>query len=187
MSVLAHASVRPRAVDAVRWLSAHRAVLPLAVALALLAVALLGFEPQTAVAVYFLSALVVLAAIDIEQRRLPNVIVLPSAALVLAAQIAIAPDRTLEWVAASVGTFLALLVLAVVYPGGMGMGDVKLGLLLGAGLGAAVLNALLIGFLAGGIAGIALIAVRGVGARKSTIPFGPFLAFGAAVALLLGG
>jgi leader peptidase (prepilin peptidase)/N-methyltransferase len=151
------------------------------------AVALLdfGFTPRGSVAAFFLATLAVLSVVDIRERRLPNAIVVPSAAFVLVAQMALFPDRAIEWVLASGGTFLALLLLALLYPAGMGMGDVKLGLLLGAGLGSAVPSALLVAFLAGGVAGVALIAKRGAAARKSTIPFGPFLAFGAAVVLLL--
>ena len=145
-----------------------------------------GLSARGAVAAFFLATLAVLSAVDISERRLPNAIVLPSATIVLVAQIALFPDRALEWVLASSGAFLALLLLALVHPAGMGMGDVKLGLLLGAGLGSEVSSALLVAFLAAGLAGVALIAKHGATARKATIPFGPFLAFGAAVVLLLG-
>jgi leader peptidase (prepilin peptidase)/N-methyltransferase len=149
------------------------------------ALALFGAEPRAAVAVFFLCVLVAVSVVDIERRIIPNRIVLPATALVLAAQIALAPDRALEWVAASLGAALFLLLPLLVYPAGMGLGDVKLALLLGAGLGWAVVPAFAVGFTAAALVGIAMIAYGGLAARKTTIPFGPFLSLGAAVALFL--
>jgi len=68
----------------------------------------------------------------------------------------------------------------------MGLGDVKLAALMGLYLGRDVAPALLIGFAAGALVGVALIARRGIGARKQAVPFGPFLALGGLVALLAG-
>ena len=87
---------------------------------------------------FFAAVLVALSVIDVRTRRLPNRIVLPAAALVLAAQIAIAPDRALEWTLGALGAFAFLLAAALLNPAGLGMGDVKLALLLGAALGWAV-------------------------------------------------
>jgi leader peptidase (prepilin peptidase)/N-methyltransferase len=145
-----------------------------------------GFTGEAFVAAYFCAALVVLSAIDAERRILPDLIVLPSWALVLAAQIALDPGRTLEWVAASLGASLFLFLALVAYPKGMGMGDVKLALLLGAGLGKSVAVGMMVGMLAALVYSTVLFARHGLGARKMAIPFGPFLAFGAIVALFLG-
>jgi len=134
---------------------------------------------------FFAAILVVLAVIDLRTRRLPNRIVLPAAAFVLAAQIAIAPDRALEWTLAAAGAFTFLLVAALVNPAGMGMGDVKLALLLGAALGWAVAPALFIGLAAAALAGVVLIVRGGWAARKTAIPLGPFLALGGIVALFI--
>jgi leader peptidase (prepilin peptidase) / N-methyltransferase len=141
---------------------------------------------QDLVLAFFAAVLVVLALIDLRTRRLPNRIVLPATALVLTAQIALAPDRALEWTLASAGAFTFLLVAALINPAGMGMGDVKLALLLGAGLGAAVAPAILLGVLAAGLFSLFLVVRSGLGARKSFIAFGPFLSFGAIVAFFLG-
>jgi leader peptidase (prepilin peptidase)/N-methyltransferase len=130
----------------------------------------------------FAAVLVALAVIDLRTRRLPNVIVLPSAAIVLAAHIALAPDRTLEWVFAALASFLFFLVAHIAYPAGLGMGDVKLALLLGAALGWAVAGALLIGLLVAGLAGTAVMLHEGWGGRKRTLPLGPFLALGGILA-----
>ena len=97
-----------------------------------------GLTGEALVAAFFCAALVVLSAIDVERRILPDLIVLPSSAIVLAANIALYPEPPVEWVAASLGASLFLFLALLAYPRGMGMGDVKLALLLGAGLGKAV-------------------------------------------------
>ena len=137
---------------------------------------------EVVVLAFFAAVLVVLAVIDIRTRRLPNRIVIPSAAAVLLAQIAVAPDHALEWILAALGAFLLLLLAHLAYPAGLGLGDVKLALLLGAALGWAVAGALAIGFVAAALAGLALIARDGWNARKRTIPLGPFLAVGGVLA-----
>jgi leader peptidase (prepilin peptidase) / N-methyltransferase len=131
------------------------------------------------------AVLIVLSVIDFDSYRLPNRIVLPSAALVLAARLASTPEHWKAWIGASLGAFACFLVLALIYPAGLGMGDVKLALLLGAALGGAVLPALLVGALAAGVAGVVVLARQGLGARRRALPFGPFLAFGAITILLL--
>jgi leader peptidase (prepilin peptidase)/N-methyltransferase len=145
-----------------------------------------GFSGEAFVAAYFCAALVVLSAIDAERRILPDLIVLPSWVLVLAAQIALYPGHTLEWVAGSLGASLFLFLALVAYPRGMGMGDVKLALLLGAMLGKAVSVGLMVGMLSALVFSTVLFAQHGLAARKMAIPFGPFLAFGALVALFAG-
>jgi leader peptidase (prepilin peptidase)/N-methyltransferase len=131
------------------------------------------------------AVLVVLAAIDLEQRRIPNQIVVPAALVVLAARIALDPARAWVWAAAAFGAALAFFLLAILRPGGLGMGDVKLVLLIGAGLGGAVVPALLIGTVAGALFGVFLIVRHGAEAGKRTIAYAPFLASGALVTLLL--
>jgi leader peptidase (prepilin peptidase)/N-methyltransferase len=132
------------------------------------------------------AVLVVLSVIDVETRRLPNVIVLPTAAFVLVARLLTDPEHWVTWIGAGLGAFACFFLLALVNPAGLGMGDVKLVLLLGFALGAAVLPALVLGTFAAALAGAVLLAREGREARGRTIPYGPFLAFGAvAVTLLL--
>jgi leader peptidase (prepilin peptidase)/N-methyltransferase len=131
---------------------------------------------------FFAAVLVVLSVIDARTRRLPNVIVLPAFVIVLAGQIALSPDRALEWILASLTAFGFLLVAHLAYPAGLGMGDVKLALLLGAALGWAVLGALMIGLLAAAIVGLVIMVRDGWGARKTALPLGPFLALGGVLA-----
>jgi leader peptidase (prepilin peptidase)/N-methyltransferase len=145
-----------------------------------------GLSGDAFVAAFFCAALVALSAIDVERRILPDRIVLPSTVAVLVAQVALHPDRTVEWIAAGLGASLFLFAALVAYPKGMGMGDVKLALLLGVMLGWEVAVGLMVGMLAALVLGIVLIARNGMGARKTAIPFGPFLAFGSIVALFAG-
>jgi leader peptidase (prepilin peptidase)/N-methyltransferase len=145
-----------------------------------------GLSGEAFVAAVFVAALVALSAIDAERRILPDKIVLPTAAVVFAAHVALMPDRTLEWVLAPLGSALFLFAAILAYPRGMGMGDVKLCLLLGAMLGKAVLVALMVGMVAALVPALLLFARHGSAARKMYIPFGPFLAFGGVVALFWG-
>lgn len=146
----------------------------------------LGTGARGLVGACFLGALGALAVIDLRTHLLPNRVVLPAAAVVLILQVVFFPEAALEWVLASVGCFGLLAVLALVKPGGLGMGDAKLGLLLGAGLGMDVAMAMLIGCLAlWPVAGY-ILARDGLEARHAALPLGPALALGAAVVLLTG-
>jgi leader peptidase (prepilin peptidase)/N-methyltransferase len=163
-------------------------VAPAAVALgagvALLALLRLGFTAHGILAAAVLAVLMLLSAIDLRWRLLPNRIVLPATAVVLAWQFAFFPSRSAEWVLAAAGAAAVLLLPSLMSPGAIGMGDVKLGALLGASLGAGVIGALMLGFLAVVPAALVLLVRHGTQARRATLPLGPFLAFGAAVVLL---
>ena len=175
-----HARGAARTVTRPRYLAAGAAALPLVAA----AFARFGTGAEFAVAAFVIASLCVVSAIDIAERRIPNWIVLPSFAIVLVAQTALFPDRALEWVVAAVGAALLLLVPLLVYPSSVGMGDVKLALLVGAALGSAVVSALLLASLAAAAYAVGLLVRHGADARHATMPFGPFLAFGAIVAIL---
>jgi leader peptidase (prepilin peptidase) / N-methyltransferase len=144
-----------------------------------------GFGGEAFVSAIFAGVLVVLAAIDIERRIVPNRIVLPATGVVFVFQLVLNPDRWLEFVLATLGAGLFLLLPRLLYPAGMGLGDVKLAMFLGAGLGSAVVAAFVVGLLAGFVAAVFLLITRGSAARKMAIPFVPFLAFGGLVALFL--
>ena len=155
-------------------------------ALSACSLAVFGLNARGFVTAFFVSVLAILTKIDIERRILPNTIVLPAAGLVGVAQVAFFPDRTLEWIGASVAAAVLLLVPLLAYPNGMGMGDVKLGLLLGAGLGGSVFPAIMLGFVLVLPVALFVIARGGFAARKTAIPFGPFLAAGA-ILVVFGG
>jgi leader peptidase (prepilin peptidase)/N-methyltransferase len=143
-----------------------------------------GLSGKAVVSAFFCAVLVAITATDITHRIVPNRIVLPAAAVVLIAQTALFPSP--EWTLGAVGAAGFLLVAAIAYPAGMGMGDVKLALLLGAMLGRLVGVGLMLGMFAALVPSAVLFARHGVAARKMGIPFAPFLAFGAVVALFVG-
>src|SRR3954454_10430143 len=143
-----------------------------------------GLTWDAAVGAFFCAALVAISATDAERRVIPNRVVVPAAAVVLAANTLLHPSA--EWAAAGFGAALFLFLVALAYPGGMGMGDVKLALLLGIALGRTVPVALMAAMLAALVPSIVLLARHGSAARKMKIPFGPFLAFGGVVGLFAG-
>ncbi len=143
-----------------------------------------GFSLEAAAGALFCWALVVVTRTDFEHRLIPDRIVLPSALLVLVLRTVDEPS--VAWLLGALGASFALFVLVLAYPKGMGMGDVKLALLLGAGLGLAVIVGLFIGFLTAVVPAVALLVRHGAAARKQAIPLGPFLALGGVVALFAG-
>ncbi len=147
-------------------------------------VAAFGPTLHAAAAAVFCAALVVITATDLTHRIVPNRVVLPAAAIVLLLMTAWEPS--LEWAAAGLAASALLFLVALAYPGGMGMGDVKLALLMGVALGRAVAVALPLGMLFAIVPAIVLFARHGSGARKMAIPFAPFLALGSVVALFAG-
>ncbi|MEX2253571.1 MAG: prepilin peptidase [Thermoleophilaceae bacterium] len=134
----------------------------------------------------FVAVLVAVAAIDLEHRIIPNRIVAPAAIWGLAAAAIVRPEALPELLIAGAAAFLVLLLAALAYPAGMGMGDVKLAGVMGLYLGVAVAPAMLVALLSGSIIGLALIAREGPGARRLGVPFGPFLALGGIVGVLAG-
>jgi leader peptidase (prepilin peptidase)/N-methyltransferase len=163
---------------------ARNATIAVAAFLSLLGAIRYGVRAETPVVVFVISVLVVISRVDLERRIIPNRIVLPAWIAVLLAHLAIHPAHWLEFLVASFGAGLFFLVVALVYPAGLGMGDVKLALLIGAALGWAVVGALLLGTLSAGVFGAILLFKEGSSARKRAIPLGPFLAAGAIVVLL---
>jgi leader peptidase (prepilin peptidase)/N-methyltransferase len=143
-----------------------------------------GLSGDAVVASFVCVVLVAISAIDIEHRIIPNKIVLPAFAIVLVANTLLHPSPV--WVIAALGAAAFLFAAALAYPKGMGMGDVKLALLMGAACGRTVPVAMMIGMFAALVPGIYLLARHGQAARKMGIPFGPFLALGTVVALFAG-
>ena len=143
-----------------------------------------GFTLKTAAAAIACGALVVATATDLERRIIPNRVVVPSAIAVLVLMTAYDPSP--EWAIGAVGLAGFLFLALLAYPGGMGMGDVKLAFMIGALLGRTSPVALMIALFAALVPSLVMIARHGRRARKMAIPFGPFLAFGAVVALFAG-
>ena len=143
-----------------------------------------GLSLHAAIAAFFCCVLVAISAVDLEHRIVPDRIVLPATVLVLVAQTVREPS--LEWLLCALGASLFLFLAVLAYPAGMGMGDVKLALLMGVVLGKLVAVALMLGMFAALVPGLYLLARHGQAARKMGIPFAPFLAFGSIVALFAG-
>lgn len=147
-------------------------------------VAVYGVSADAALAAGFCAVLVVLSVIDLNLRIVPNRIVVPAACVVLVAHTAI--DPSLAWLAWGLAAAGGLFLIVLAYPKGLGMGDVKLALLLGAMLGASVTVALMLGLFAALVPAVVLVSRHGSTARKMGVPLVPFLSFGAIVALFLG-
>jgi leader peptidase (prepilin peptidase)/N-methyltransferase len=143
-----------------------------------------GVTGQAAVGAFFCIVLVAVSGTDLEHGIIPNRIVLPAAAVVLAANTALHPS--IEWALGALAASGFLFAAALAYPKGMGMGDVKLALLMGAALGRTVPVALMLGMLSALVPGVILLVRHGRAARTMRIPFGPFLALGSVVALFCG-
>lgn len=143
-----------------------------------------GFTLHALAAAVFCAALVVVTATDLTHRIVPNLVVLPATAIVCVLMTAAEPSP--EWAIAGLGAAAFLLLVALSYPGGMGMGDVKLALLMGVALGRTVAVALPLGMVLALVPAAVLFARHGSGARKMAIPFAPFLALGSVIALFAG-
>jgi len=141
---------------------------------------------EIAIGLVFVATLVAITLTDLDRRIIPNRILAVAAiigtALIVVTDPSSIPERAISAAAAGGALFLV----ALAYPRGMGLGDVKMAAVMGLFLGRNVAPAILVALLAGSIVGLAIIAREGSSARKRAIPFGPFLAFGGIVGLLAG-
>jgi prepilin signal peptidase PulO-like enzyme (type II secretory pathway) len=138
------------------------------------------FALDRAVVVAFVAGvLAVVSVIDVQSGLIPNRIVLPAAAVALALQLVLFPGQAAACALAALAASLAFLVTHMVERSWIGMGDVKLALLMGAALGWGVVGAVLLAFVCVLPAALVVLLRGGLGARKATLPFGPFLALGA--------
>lgn len=153
---------------------------------AVLGLARYGFTARGLITACLLGVLGAVAVIDFREHIVPVRIVLPASALLLVLQLVLFPAQALEWVLASALAFGGLFLLWLVKRNGIALEDATLGLLLGAGLGADVAVAMLVGFLALWPAAIYLLLRDGVDARKATVPLTPALAIGAVLVVVAG-
>lgn len=141
---------------------------------------------EAVIGLVFVAMLAIVTLTDLERRIIPNKVLIAGAALCLAiavlTDLAGVPERAI----AAVGAGGLFFLVALAYPAGMGLGDVKLAATMGLFLGRAVAPAILAALLIGSVVGLVLIARHGAEARKMAIPFGPFLALGGIIGLLLG-
>jgi leader peptidase (prepilin peptidase)/N-methyltransferase len=131
--------------------------------------------------------LVPISLIDIESRKIPNKITAPAAIAAIVIGLVTKPSGVPTQLIGGAGAGLAFFLIVMAYPRGMGLGDVKLAGVMGLFLGASVVPALFAGVLSGAVVGGAVMARVGVQkGRKTAIPFGPFLAIGGIVGILVG-
>jgi len=142
---------------------------------------------KLALGLVFVTMLVTITVTDLELRVIPNAILLAGSAIGLAIVVGTDPSSLPERGIAALAAGGFLLAAALLYPRGMGMGDVKLAAVMGLFLGREVAPAMLVALLAGALFGLAVMLRKGAAAgRKTAVPFGPFLAFGGIVGLLAG-
>jgi len=146
-----------------------------------------GADSDAWLGLAFVVLLVPVTLIDLDHRIIPNTLMLIGTIVSVVLLLLTDPGALTEHLIAGTAAGGFLLVAALAYPGGMGMGDVKLAFVMGLFLGRNVAPALLAGFLLGSIVGGAIMARKGVKAgRKTKVPFGPFLAVGGLVGLFFG-
>lgn len=185
--VLSWLLLRGRCRHCGRGISARYPVLELVTALVFMSVGLArGADPRLVAELPFAAALIAIAAIDLEHRIVPNRIVLPAAIFALVAGAIVRFGDLPELLIGGAGAFAFLLVAALAYPAGMGMGDVKLAGVMGLFLGLSVVPALFLAFLLGSLVGVGMMLSQGPSARKKGVPFAPFLAAGGFAALVAG-
>ena len=143
-----------------------------------------GFTLEALIAAIFCWVLVIVTRTDLEHRLIPDLIVLPGAVVLLVLRTI--DDPSLEWILSALGAGIVLFLIVLVYPRGLGMGDVKLSALLGAVLGISVVVAMFVGFFIAFVPAAILFVRHGREARKHAIPLGPFLALGGVIALFWG-
>jgi len=120
---------------------------------------------------------------DLRSRLVPDRALLAAGVVALVAVTLAESGELPERLLCALGAGGFLLAAALLRPDGMGLGDVKLAGVLGLYLGGAVVTALLVAFAAGALAGVAIVSARGWEARSRAIPFAPFLALGALIAV----
>jgi leader peptidase (prepilin peptidase) / N-methyltransferase len=182
--------LRSHATSPLELLSARRRLgiaVAVTVAAALVAATLVHVSPARAAALYAAVqvALVAIAVVDLATRRIPNLLVLVIALIGVVSRIAVERSALAESLVAGAVVLGIASLLAYAAKGGLGMGDVKLATALGLLLGKAVVAALFVGTALGAVAGLLIILRQGAAGRRSTLAYGPYLAAGGAVAILL--
>ena len=170
-----------------RWTRRNALVIAGAAALAVATVAARHGVHDIALGLALGAVLIPVALIDFDHRLIPNRITGPAAVVAIIIGLATRPAGVPGQLIAGAAGFAFLLVFALAYPRGLGMGDVKLAGVLGLFLVRSVAVALVVGIFAAALLGVGVIARLGVSrGRKTAVPFGPFLAFGGVVAILAG-
>lgn len=188
LPVVGWLALRGRCADCGVRISARYPLVELATALLYAAVVVrFGLDRDLWLPLALVTVLLPVALIDLEHRVIPNRITGPAAVAAVALLAIVDPSSLPSHLVAGAAAGGAFLLVALISPGGMGMGDVKLAGVLGLYLGASVIPALFVALLAGVLAGAVVMARKGVrDGRKTAVPFGPFLVLGGLVALFAG-
>ena len=186
--VLSWLMLRGRCRSCKTSISARYPVVEAVTALLLVAVVLAkGADGDAWLGLAFVLLLVPVTLIDLDHRIIPNKLMLVGTVVSIAIVLLTGPESLAEHLIAAAGAGGFLLIAALAYPAGMGMGDVKLAAVMGLFLGRAVGPAMFAALIAGSIVGALIIARKGAKeGRKTAIPFGPYLAFGGLVGLFAG-
>jgi prepilin signal peptidase PulO-like enzyme (type II secretory pathway) len=161
------------------------AVVTAAIGLVVASFVSFGFDGKALLGAVFCPTLALLAAIDARHRLLPNSIILPATLAIGLIVAAYAPGSFLTHLAAAAALGGFFFLFGTIFAGSLGMGDAKLGFMIGLALGTQTLGAALIAFAGLLVAALYVLATRGTSARKDAIPFGPFLALGGILAFFL--
>jgi leader peptidase (prepilin peptidase) / N-methyltransferase len=169
-------------------ISGRYPVVEAATAILLVAVVLAkGADRDAWLGLAFVLILVPVTLIDLDHRIIPNKLMLVGTVVSIAIILLTRPESLTEHLIAAGAAGGFLLIAALAYPAGMGMGDVKLAAVMGLFLGRSVGPAMLFALVAGSVVGALIIARKGAKeGRKTAIPFGPYLAFGGLVGLFAG-
>jgi len=186
--VLSWLALRGRCRSCKTSISARYPVVEGVTALLLAAVVLAkGADSDAWLGLAFVLLLVPVTLIDLDHRIIPNTLMLVGTIVSIAIVLLTQPDSLVEHLIAAAAAGGFLLIAALAYPAGMGMGDVKLAGVMGLFLGRAVGPAMFVALIAGSVVGALIIARKGAkDGRKTAIPFGPYLAFGGLVGLFAG-
>jgi leader peptidase (prepilin peptidase)/N-methyltransferase len=142
---------------------------------------------QLVLGLVLVAVLVPLALIDLDTGLLPNRITYPAAVVGVALGVALDPSGEPGRLLAALAAGGVFVLISLLHPRGMGMGDAKLVAVMGLFLGAPVAVAVFGGLISGSVIGVLIVARKGVNAgRRTTVPFGPFLALGGVIAVLVG-
>jgi leader peptidase (prepilin peptidase)/N-methyltransferase len=144
-----------------------------------------GLSGKALLGAVFCPTLLLLGAIDAKHKVLPNAIILPASLAVGLIVAASSPGAFLSHLAAGAALGGFFFLFGTIFAGSLGMGDAKLGFLIGLALGAQTFGAAMLAFAGLLVAAVYVLVTRGASARKDAIPFGPFLALGGIVAFLL--
>jgi leader peptidase (prepilin peptidase) / N-methyltransferase len=146
-----------------------------------------GADRDAWLGIAFVILLVPVTLIDLDHRIIPNALMLVGTVVSVALILLTDPGALTEHLIAAAAAVGFLLIAALAYPSGMGMGDVKLAAVMGLFLGRNVAPAMFVALITGSVVGAAIIARKGAKeGRKTAIPFGPYLAFGGLVGLFAG-